>query len=399
MKITISIFLFMLIVIYSCTSYSDKNSKNFTLHGEIDGQDTGKVVLRYFLNTTLIRDTAEIKRGKFIFTGMIFEPVTATLRDVNDLELAFIYLEPRKMKIVLAKDKIAEFKMTGSKTQTEFELVNKMEGLISERLSMLKEQRHKISDSINKSKDGPAKLMLENKAAEIDSLWSKTRDQLDIIELKFILENPKSFLTPYYLLRIEEREVITLDSVKSILNGFVDPIRNSKYGKLITEDIRKKENTLIDAQAPDFKALDLNQQTVTLSQFKEKSVLLLDFWASWCVPCRKSIPHLKKIFNKYHSKGLDVIAISVDEDRKSWIEAVKQDSIGKWYNILIAEKWPYGPITTDDIFQNYYYRGVPELMLIDKNGKIIKRFGGYSKENEESLDSLLNKIFDNSLSK
>jgi thiol-disulfide isomerase/thioredoxin len=399
MKTSLFSFLILLILISSFTSQSDQSSKKFTLQGEIKDQDSGIVILRYFSNATLIRDTAEIKRGKFIFTGSIFEPITATLRDVNDLELAFIYLEPRKMKIVLPKDKIAEFKMTGSKTQTEFEFVNKMEGLISERLSMLKEQRHKINDSINKSKDGLAKLILEKEAAEIDSLWSKTRDQLDIIELKFILENPKSFLSPYYLLRIEEREVITLDSVKSIFNGFAEPIRKSKYGKLITEDIRKKENTLIGTQAPDFKATDLNKETVTLSQFKGKSVLVLDFWASWCVPCRKSIPHLKKIFNKYHSKGLDVIAISVDEDRKAWIDAVKQDSIGKWYNILIAEKWPYGPLTKDDIFQNYYYRGVPELMLIDKNDKIIKRFGGYSKENEESLDSLLNKIFDNSLSK
>jgi peroxiredoxin len=394
MKITISIFLFILMVIYSCTSYSDKNSKKFTLEGEINGQDTGKVVLRYFLNTTLIRDTAEIKNGKFIFTGRIFEPIIATLRDVNDLELAFIYLEPRKMKIVLAKDKIAEFKMTGSKTQTEFELVNKMEGLISERLSMLKEQRHKISDSINKSKDGPAKLMLEKRAAEIDSLWTKTRDQLDIIELKFILENPKSFLTPYYLLRIEEREVITLDSVKSILNGFVDPIRNSKYGKLITEDIRKKENTLIGAQAPDFKATDYNQKTVTLSQFKGKSVVLLDFWASWCVPCRKSIPHVKSVYKKYHSKGLDVIAVSVDEKRNDWIEAIKQDSTNLWYHILVAEKWGVGPITNDDIYQNYYYHGVPYQILIDKNGKIIDHFVGYSKENEELLDKLLSQIFE-----
>jgi peroxiredoxin len=371
MKITSSIFLFILIVIYSCTSHSDKDSKNFTLQGAINGQDTGIVILRYFSNATLVRDTAEIKKGKFIFTGMIFEPVTAALRDVNDLELAFVYIEPRKMKIVLSTDKFTEFKMTGSKTQTEFELVNRMEKPTSKRLSMLKGQRYNISDSIKNSKDGPAKLILEKEAAEIDSLWSKTREELDNIELKFILENPKSFLSPYYLLRIEEREVITLDSVKSILNGFVDPIRNSKYGILITEDIRKKENTLIGAQAPDFKALDLNQQIVTLSQFKGKSVVLLDFWASWCVPCRESIPELRAIYNKYHEKGLEIIAISIDEKRDEWVSAIKNLNIDKWYNIQVAEKWPYGPWTDIDIYSNYYYHGVPYQILIDKNGKIV----------------------------
>ena len=101
------------------------------------------------------------------------------------------------------------------------------------------------------------------------------------------------------------------------------------------------------------------------------------------------------IFEKYHSKGLEVIAVSVDEDRKAWIEAVKQDNTDMWYHILIADKWPNGPITADDIYQNYYYKGIPEQFLIDKNGKIIDRIGGYSKENEVSLDRQLSQLLDN----
>ena len=88
-----------LILISSCTSHADKNSKKFTLQGEITGQDSGIVVLRYFSDPTLISDTAEIKNGKFLFSGKIFEPTLATLRDGNDLELAVVYLEPQKMKI------------------------------------------------------------------------------------------------------------------------------------------------------------------------------------------------------------------------------------------------------------------------------------------------------------
>lgn len=157
------------------------------------------------------------------------------------------------------------------------------------------------------------------------------------------------------------------------------------------------ENILIGAQAPDFKAIDLNQQIVTLSQFKGKSVVLLDFWASWCVPCRESIPHLKALYNKYHSKGLEVVAVSEDTKRKAWIDAVNQDSTGMWFHIPIAEQFAKGPdyITNDDIYKNYFVQAIPVTMVIDKNGKIVGRLVSKSKENEESLDKLLAQIFDN----
>ena len=396
MKTSLPSFLVILILINSCTSQSDKNFKKFTLQGEINGQDSGIVVLSYPINGTLICDTAKIKNGKFIFTGRVFEPTRVSLRGRNSLELAWVYLEPRNMKITIFKGKPLGFKMTGSKTQTELDLLNKMEKTLTERLSMLREQLFNIDDSIKNLKPGPAKQLLKKKAEETDSLWSQTYEKLYPIELKFVLQHPKSFVTPFYLHMLEGNKVISLDSAKSIFNGLDSSLKKSEYGKYIIEDIREKENTRIGAQAPDFKAIDLNQQTVTLSQFKGKSIVLLDFWASWCVPCRQSIPHLKTIYKKYHSKGFDVIAVSEDSNRKAWIEAVKKDSTGMWYHIPIAEKWPCKPsqMTNDDIYKNYFVQSVPEQILIDKNGKIIYRHVGYSKESEELLDKQLSQIFD-----
>jgi len=393
MKSSLYTFLTILILISSCTSHSDKNYKKFTLQGEINGQDTGKILLQYVLNDTFIRDTAKIENGKFMFTGMIFEPTSALMSGRNDSDRVFIYIEPGKMKISLSKDKYEECKMTGSITQNESDLLNKMETPFYERISMLRDQKNKINDNIKNSKNDSAKILLEKKVEEIDKLWSQTKKKIDSIQIKFVLENPKSFLTVVYLHMLGGNEIISLDSTKSIFNGLDNSLKKSRYGKNIIENIRKKENILLGAQAPDFKATDLHQQTVTLSQFKGESVVLLDFWASWCVPCRQSLPHLRTIYNKYHSKGFDIIAISTDESRKAWIEAVKKDSTDMWYQILIAEKWPNGPITNNDIFQNYYYTAIPEYILIDKNGRIIHRSVGYSKENEESIDRQLSEIF------
>jgi len=395
MKLSLPSFFAILILVSSCTSYSLKNSKDFTLQGEINGQDSGIIVLSYPHDKTSIHDTSKIENGKFIFTGKISEPTQAILSDKNDFNRVFVFLEPRNMKISLSKDKYEECKMTGSKTQNESDLVNKMEKPFYERILALRDLKNKINDSIKNTKDGSAKILLEKKAEEIDKLWSQTGKKIDSIQIKFVLENPKSFLTVVYLRMLGSNEKISLDSTKSIFNGLANSLKESSYGNNIIEVIRKKENILVGAQAPDFKATDLNQQTLTLSQFKGERFVLLDFWASWCVPCRESLPHLRTIYNKYHSKGFDIIAVSTDESRKAWIETVKQNSTEMWYHILIAEKWPNGPITNDDIFQNYYNTAIPEQILIDKNGKIIYRHVGYSKESEESLDRLLSKIFEN----
>lgn len=168
--------------------------------------------------------------------------------------------------------------------------------------------------------------------------------------------------------------------------------------KILQRISEKKDNIRIGNQAPDFKATDLNQQTVTLSQFKGNSVVLLDFWASWCIPCRQSIPHLKTLYKKYEPKGFEVIAVWKDDfgERKGWIEAVKQDSTEMWYHIPVAEKYPCMPdqLTNDDIYKNYFVQTIPQQILIDKNGKIIYRHVGYSKESEEALEKQLSEIFD-----
>ena len=397
MKTFLPALIAILILISSCTSHVDKNSQKFTLQGEITGQDSGIIVLTYFSDPALIKDTAEIKNGKFLFTGKIFETTQATLRDGNGLELAVVYFEPRKMKISIFKDKITKFKMTGSKTQNESELLNKMENPFYEKILMLRDQYNKINDSIKNSKNDSAKILLEKKIEEIDKIWSQTRKKIDSVEIKFVSENPKSFLTVVQLHMLEANEVISLDTAKAIFNRLDNSLRKSSYGKDIIEDIRKKENNRIGNQAPDFKALDLNQQTVTLSQFKGKSIVLLDFWASWCVPCRESIPHLKTIYKRYNPNGFEVISVSEDENKKAWIDAIKHDSTAMWYHILATEKRTDKPsqMFNDNISKNYFVLSIPTQILIDKNGKIIYRHVGYSKKSEELLDKQPSKIFDN----
>lgn len=397
MKSTVLHYLILILLITSCTSQIVKNDREFVLNGEINGQDSGQVFLQYVPDSTWVTDTAAIKNGKFLFKGKIAEPSKARLKYGDDLNSVDIYIEPRKMKIVLQKNKFAECQMTGSKAQDELVLLKKMEEPIHSILEMQKKQKSNLEDSIKNSTNEHVRLQLEKKVEEIKQKWSMTCESSDSIWLKFVLENPKSYVTPYYFYMLEgNNEVISLDSIKSIFNGLDNSIQNSYYGKLISDDIRRKENIRIGAQAPEFKVIDLNGQVITLSKFRGK-IVLLDFWASWCIPCRAGFSHLKNLYKQYHHQGFEVIAVSTDRNREAWTMAVKQDSIEMWYHVPATEKYAAGPSqwTKDDIIKNYFVRAVPVQLLIDKEGKIVGRWHVKSQENEDTLDKELKKIFNN----
>ncbi len=140
--------------------------------------------------------------------------------------------------------------------------------------------------------------------------------------------------------------------------------------------MEKKKKIKTGTILANFKAADINGQRISLSQFKGKYVLL-DFWASWCVPCRKAMPHLKEVYNDYHSKGFEIITISIDDNRKNWEDAVKKEEISNWYNVIKNEE-------TNKIFQAVQF--VPAQLLIDLTGRII---WNSNDDNTNSWESIL----------
>jgi peroxiredoxin len=381
-------------------SLQQKAPKNFKLQGKITGVNTGLIVLDYWSDNKYKQDTVEIKDGQFIFKGNITEPTSADLitgSDLNnaggitgkELNRATIFIEPGNMKI-LVKDKLKDLKMTGSKTQEELEELNLFEKSTRQKIDSVFAIITSIRESLSKNK-GEAKLTerMENEYKKLASLH-KERYALD---LKFIRTHPKSFVSADLFFMIDKNEVVPLDSLKMIYSNLDISVQNGRNGSIIKKDIEKKDNNRIGATAPDFKAMDVNNQPVTISQFRGKNVVLMEFWASWCGPCRASFPHLKEVYKKYHSKGFEIITISKDFNKKEWKEAVKSEGIESWHPVPIAEKYAPDSIKKDDIYANYFFRMVPYSILIDKSGKIVGQWRGYSKENEEGLDKKLSELF------
>lgn len=330
-------------VILLNSSHAQNSQFNFVMEGKILGQDSGIIILNYGYGTEFHGDTANIKNGAFSFRGTVNEPTRGALIGENRSNRGEIYLEPGKLKVELRKDQFSEVKLTGSASQKELEGLNK-----------------KLSSAPNK----------------------------DSVTMDFVLKNPNSYLSPYYLALMQLSE----DTLKMIYNGFSSSIQKSRWGKRVEGKINQIHNTKIGETATGFAAKDLNGNVITLSQFKGKNIILLEFWASWCVHCREDFPHLKALYEKYHPMGFEVMAVAgMDNDVESWVSAIKQDNIDDWYHVPTVFR--NGITINEQLALDYPINPLPRAILIDKNGKVIGHWIGSNTQNKESLDAELKRIF------
>jgi thiol-disulfide isomerase/thioredoxin len=393
MKANFYNFLTFLLLVCSCTSQDAKNPCKFTLNGKITGQDSGIIILSYSPYSSIrINDTALIKNGAFNFQGSIVEPTLAQIISENETSSADLYLEPGVMTINLTKNRFRDLKMTGSKTQDELIQLNLMLSPINKNLSVLNKKRKLITDSILNSQNSNKIIELQKESKELENQYSRLRKELNTAYLKFVVGNPDSYVTPYYLDVLKINGIIPYDSLKLIFYGLHQNIQNSIIGKKIQEEIRKKDNIQKGATVPDFKAIDLNNNTITLSQFKNNNVVIVDFWASWCEGCRAAFPHLKDLYKKYNPQGLEIVAFEYrDVNKETWLSAINHDSINMWHNI--ATIFQNGDTVNKGIIDNFPLPGIPLTILIGKDGKVIGSWMGYSEQYVDSLDKKLSDTF------
>lgn len=159
-------------------------------------------------------------------------------------------------------------------------------------------------------------------------------------------------------------------------NQFSPAAKNSFYGKLAYDEIHPKR--LVKLAAPGFKLNDREEKAFSSADLmKGKKYVLVDFWASWCNPCRKEIPNLKNLYSLYASKGLQIISVSIDKDKAAWMKA------------LDAEKMPWPNLFNDDTTANsYMVKTIPALFLVNERGIVVA-----DDLRGETLDAKLKEIF------
>jgi thiol-disulfide isomerase/thioredoxin len=269
-----------------------------------------------------------------------------------------VVLEPGKINLKIYKDSIRASKVTGTKSNDDFtDYKIKTKDFYFELTKIQNEIR-----TANFMKDT---ILINDLTSQFESLRSK----LLKYEESFIVENNDSYLSSLILQRMLMNQEIELEKIESYFERFTDIIKNTKSSieskKRIDELNKTKENQpTIGSLAPDFSGPTPDGTSISLSDVKSK-VILLDFWASWCAPCRVENPSLVSLKKKYSNKDFEIVGVSLDRDRESWVNAIENDKIKNWVHVSNLKFW------SEPIAKLYKVIKMPTTFVLDENKNVI----------------------------
>lgn len=345
------------VVLFSCNN--DKQKGSFTVSGELKNVPDQHIYLEelYFSQKDpVVLDTAEIKKGKFILTALAPEEGIYRLRLEKD-EAPFIFIND-KANISFSADYNNLSLQTTIFNSPANSLLRKFIGSLDTQRKVLEEK----TSLLQQYKSG----------AETDSLYSVMKKDLAEKE-----DSYKNFILHY--LDTTSNAVMAMFSL-----GYAQSIAPEKLEKPVAGLVKRfpgnqavatmvAQYSQVIAQynatpheggiAPDIKMPDTNDKPFALSMLRGKYVLI-DFWASWCGPCRQENPNVVKQYNAYKDKNFTVLGVSLDRNKESWVKAIADDKL-TWYHISDLKEWNSAAVSL------YGFNGIPYNVLIDPAGKII----------------------------
>ncbi|WP_427873920.1 thioredoxin-like domain-containing protein [Flavobacterium sp. MMS24-S5] len=386
--------LLLFLVSISLSAQKLGNRTAFELRGAGKGLSIDKIYLVYEVGDKRIYDSAKIDNNKFILKGNIDYPTRATLCNNREFSMSRsnsteLFLDPAVMEIKLDFYDFSTAEVKGSKTQDEYSQLQKVKNGIYSKRDSISLLIRSYFDRITVASDPQIKLELEHQLEILEKLSDQNKITEMEMDFNFIRQNPSSFIAPsllYYRLAKKEG-LLNYETIISLADGLSKEVKESPSGVRLFKRISDFRNSKVGSIAPDFILKDYNGEVIPLATFRDKKYVLIDFWASWCEPCRDDLPFLKDAYEKYKDKGFEIISISRDKNLNSWRKAIADEKIGLWKHISVAEN-------QTKIEDNYLVTAIPVKILINKRGEIIGRWKGSGDENKMELKKILEKTFD-----
>jgi len=342
---------------------------NYEIKGTIKGLASDTLFLSVMNSGTMAPERISIaaNNDQFVYKGKVSQPSivwaqTTSKRSSNGNFTFFV----EKGSIVVAgnNDDLTQTLVTGTKSNDEYAYVNKRMGIYYDQIKILQQ----------KGKGDTSTVAYKKNYRQIAELY----DSINVFQNDYVASHPDALASGLLLMLISDK--IPVDRLETYYTSLGEPVKQLSILAKMPTKIEGKKRSVIGSAAPDFTMNDVNGKPVTLSAYRGKYVLL-DFWASWCVPCRKENPSIKAAYAKFRDKNFEVIAVSVDEKGALWRKAIEQDQL-PWIHISDLQQ-------QNKVATLYGVQPIPDNFLIDPSGKIIER-GLHGSQLETTIEKFLN---------
>lgn len=379
-----------IVILVACLSFYGANAQSakFSVTGDINSvkAPVSWVYISYYINDQHITDSCPVRQNSYNFSGSLPEPVLARLRvkykttengqpvlpPNSRRDYASVFLQPGNIKVV-STDSFSNVSVAGSKADDEYRALEEKAKPYNDQLDEL----YRKLQVTRKNKEADLAKIFED---QIDSLNNSANE---IIYGTYLKTNPSSVIAMYAFRNWAGYEI---DAAKAepVFKTLPATVQHSPSGKDMQEKIDIAKKTAVGELALEFTQADTLGKPVKLSSLRGK-YLLVDFWASWCGPCRAENPNLVSTFRKYKDKGFQVLGVSLDKPgaKERWLQAIHDDAL-TWTQVSDLQFW------NNAVAKQYGIQAIPQNLLLDPTGKIVaKNLRG------EALDKKLASIYTN----
>nr|WP_319401575.1 TlpA disulfide reductase family protein [uncultured Carboxylicivirga sp.] len=361
-----------MLAILSVALLASCQPKKYQITGTLEGVAAENVILKNIRKGRPVSmDTVKVVDGTFTFNGSVDAPEFALIFIEGKQQPIQFFIENSNITISGDVNDIANIEVKGSSLT---DLLKSFEDGMPSNDRMKQLQQEYMQAQMAKDQD--KMQMISEEAKNI-------MGEQEAYVKKFLSDNTNNALGAFMAMQMGAQ--MPLDEFKPIFEKLEAAMPEHAYVIELKEMIEAKEKreaslaaTKVGAVAPDFTLKTKDGKEVSLSSFKGKYVLV-DFWASWCQPCRQENPNVVKAYQQYNAKGFEVFSVSVDDNEEKWLEAVEADGL-TWTQVRDSEK---------EVGKLYAIQSIPTTLLLDKEGKIIaKNLRG--KALDDKLAELLN---------
>lgn len=343
------------LVIITLVAAACSSKPHYVVTGNIEGSDSVTFYLqKREAGKTINIDSAVSKKGTFKMKGgKVDYPQLVQLVAGDTRKRTSFYLENSEISIKGSLDSLFKADITGSKTQDEYKSFVDSNKPLSDAYSALYSQYQ----AANQAGDAARVAQLEKQADSIQK-------EMVNLQKSFVKNNPSSYVAPSILASLSYE--MEAPEIEQMINAFDTSIANLPQVKTLMERVQVMKSVAVGQKAPDFTLNDVNGNPVSLYSKVGPKVLLVDFWAAWCGPCRQENPNVVKVYKEFNKKGFDVFGVSLDQRKEDWVKAIADDNLS-WTHVSDLQYW------NNAAAKLYAVNAIPANFLLDANGVIIGR--------------------------